>query len=1343
SDGSTYATTYTYDGTSNRIAGIVNSDGTQTNFTYYTTGLAAGYVNTITDGTGHSTTLTYNSGNTVITDASGQTTTLTYDAAGQLTRMQGPTGSGEDIHYTYNANGDVTQSTDSRNNTVTYTYDTNGNQISQQDSAGNTITRTYDSANRLLTETTYATPDPDGSGLGVASNPLTTRYAYDSESHLRFIISPEGRVTEYRYNTQGQRIADIQYTGNQYATGALTISQSLNESDLTTWLGTINEAHSERIDTSYDQRGQISSRTTYASVDSSGNGVTSTQSTTQYVYDQSGNLLQTIDGNSNLTSYSYDGMNRLIHQIDALGHTTNTLYSDSTHQVVVSLANGLSTTSTYDLAGRTLSIAKSDASGALGTTAYTYDSLGRLVQSTDPLSNKTTYLYDTLGRQVGQIDPMGNLTETDYNADGQVTRTVQYATALSVDLSHPLTLSLGTTVVPTKDSVHDRISYNLYDIAGHLTKQIDAAGDVTAYTYDGAGRLLTTTQYANQLTSTQLSAIATTALTAEVLPTDANTLPVADSAHDRVTRNFYSNDGLLQGILDSGGYLTTYTYDAAGEQISSLRYATQSPSTSDTLAQVTPLTDPQDQLTQSIYNARGQLTGSVDAAGYLTEYQYDAAGNRTTTIRYKNAMVGMISGNTLPQKLTVAGNGNYVVTNSEDQSTISTYDVDNRLLTSTSQPDNTVTAYLYDNVGNLISTTKAQGAPEQQTAQRLYDSQGRVIAELSGVGSAALSILVSPTTGQIDDIWNTYSTRYVYDKDGRVSAMYTPDGNTVTGSITPTGKTGNRTLYYYDADGRLTQRIDPLGNVCEYSYNTFGDNVTERHYNTAISSAALLTLTGNGNSTDRSTMLALVGALTGGYSETDTTYNPLDQITGVTTGVTATLAGDTNTRSYNAFGELAGTTDKIDATHNETTNYTYDNRGLLLNTTEDFGGLNRTTAAAYDAFGRVKQTTDGNGNLTNHTYDQLGREVSTTHAFGTANGTTTTTTYDAFSRVMSQTDGRGDITNYSYTSATRSMTMTTAVGITMTTAKNRLGQTVSVTDGNGNVTTYSYNVDGQLTGVTMPIGSTSDIYDKAGHLITTTDANGIVTSYTYDADNQLLTKTVDSTGLNLQTQYRYDAQGRINWTRDADGVWTRTDYDAKGQVKTVTVDPISIPDANGNLIANPSPVGALNLQTTYSYDAKGEKLTVTQGAGSASPRTTQYQYDNLGRRTQTVVDPHLVAGDSKLNITTSYTYDANDNVVLKTDADGNKTVYSYDADNRLVYTVDALGDVTQNTYDNNGNIIATTAYATALGATALAPLQNNPTTTPITVSANSTVDQTTHYVYDKDNRLTYTIDALG
>ena len=223
-DGVVFVTNYTYDDTTTRIASVTQSDGTSVFFTYD----AAGRVSTVKDHSGATSTqlvFTYSTAtnSTAITDGNGQVWTYRYDATTQqLTEILTPTvgGAALSTKFTYDASGNLVSITDARNNTVTYGYDSNGNRTLERDALGNTVTRTFSTLNQMLTETRYRTADPDGAGAQSASDPLTTRYVYDANSRLRFVVSAEGRVTENRYGTAsvgyGLLTHTLQYVGQVY-----------------------------------------------------------------------------------------------------------------------------------------------------------------------------------------------------------------------------------------------------------------------------------------------------------------------------------------------------------------------------------------------------------------------------------------------------------------------------------------------------------------------------------------------------------------------------------------------------------------------------------------------------------------------------------------------------------------------------------------------------------------------------------------------------------------------------------------------------------------------------------------------------------------------------------------------------------------------------------------------------------------------------------------------------------------------------------------------------------------------------------------------------------------------
>jgi YD repeat-containing protein len=1284
-DGNTYTVSYTYDGASDRIASIVTGDGASMVFGYD----AQGRVTSYAQGSNPAVSLSYATpGQTDVTDALGNVTSYKMDGQGQLTEIDAPAVNGARAvtSYSYDASGNVASVTDALGNVTTYQYDANGNRVLDRDAAGNTITRTYDSRNELLTQTVYLVPDPDGAGPAQPGAPQTTRYVYSAQNHLRFTVSAEGRVTEYRYNGFGQQVAGIQYDANFYPLAGLNSGDAPSEAQLSAWVAGADKSKSQRIDTAYDFRGQVASTTSYASVDAAGNGVADgTQSVTQYVYDQAGNLLSTIDPRGSSTSYVHDGLGRVLSTTDALGRSTLNTYDDANRRTVLTLANGLVTTSTYDSAGNLVSIVQSADGVGLGQTTYSYDADGRLRSTVDPTGVQTYVLYDAAGRRTGTIDGTGTLTEYRYDADANLTKTIRYATAVSAASlalltdaqAHPTGVSLDA--IRPAASAADQVTYNAYDAANRLVKSIDAAGAVTQYFYDGTGQVTETLKFA---TTVDTSGLGDTPSASSINP--------PSSAADRLTRNFYDADGNLRGTLDGEGYLVEYKYDAAGELVETVGYATATdPSlrVTGTLAQLIPAASSADIHTYTLYNAKGQVAGTVDGEGYLTELVYDNAGNKTQTIRYATR-VAYTAGATLASLRPAA--------NSQDQVQSASYNALNQTASST-DVYGTVTQYFYDEVGNLTQAVKAAGTSDARTLLAQYDRQGHLTAQLSGNGAALLT--GNQTQAEIDAIWAANATKYTYDAAGRKTSSTDADGNT--------------TLYFYNADGALTHSINALGEVNESVYNALGQVTQTIQYGTRLSAATLSTLSGGLVTSTLTTALAGLA-----NASVDSTTGYAYTTTGNVAQTTDAL-GNTMTQAFDAFGDMIASSQAIGGGQTLDHTYAYDRRGLLTQTVWDPTGANTSTSTVYDAFGRAIRQTDARGNVTTLSYDRLGRTVTVTDPLNQ----TSVSSYDAFDRLLAQTDALGNTTTYQYDTANRAMSVTTPEGIVTTAVKNRYGQTVSVTDGLGNTTSYQYDKDGNLVRTDAPAaGSTLQLYDNADLLIETVDGNGTKTDYTYDAAGRVLTKTRDpGVGhLNLVTTYAFDAKGQTVSTTDATGVVTQASFDLKGQVVSVVVDPGA---------------GHLNLTTTYTYDARSKKLSVTEGAGSASPKLTLYAYDKLGRLIRQTVDPDGV------NATTTYAYDNNNNLSTKTDPDGNVTLYAHDADDRLVYAVDAAGGVGKDDYDANGNVIRITEYATAIDLTGLS---NTPTVADIAARiVTSATDATKSYVFDGDGREIYCIDATG
>ncbi|MDM4770224.1 LysM peptidoglycan-binding domain-containing protein [Solimonas sp. SE-A11] len=898
----------------------------------------------------------------------------------------------------------------------------------------------------------------------------------------------------------------------------------------------------------------------------------------------------------------------------------------------------------------------------------------------------------------------------------------------------------------------NRVTDYLYDTGGRLVYTVvsDTAADtndvestqrsVTETIYDGAGRKTGEVAYATRM-------LTTVTLSFDAVKTELQNS--AYTANKRESRLFYSGEGLLRGMIDGEGYLTEYTYDAAGRQVSTTRYNTLAVA-GQTLATVRPASTALDLVTRNLYNARGDLTGTIDAEGYFTRYTYNVAGNRTEERRFGKA-VTYTSTKTVDNYATeatpAAGLKAWIKSYSYD--TLGrVVQTDENTLTGSTQTLLNSTTYEYNaKTGFLDRMTRGADQSTTSTDRRSttyeYDALGRVKREAGGEGS---EVLRTASGSARTTAWGAYGDQHDYDNAGR--------------RIKTTAAGGKLSYFYYDSQGRLrytvtTGSLATEGEVTEIQYNAFGEISASVQYSARISMTGL---TGGNNLTEVSSRL------------------PAQDNAKRTTGFEYTLRGQlrqttdalnvVNRQIYNAFGQVERQISQVrlQAGASLVTRkdlLTYDRRGLQKTSTVDSvsGGLQIGASQDYDAFGRVIQKTDGMGRNWKTSYDKLGRLVTTTDPLNQG----TVTAYDAFSQVLTQTDKLGNITSYAYSMAatgSRTVTVTTPEGVVTTTTYDRYGSKVRIELPNGAVTEVSewtYDRDGRLK--TQVVDATglnlisSNDYNKAGQLIGIVDRSGIRTSYSYDAAGRTLTRTVDpssfplpngtngtkSGALNLVTTYAHDAFGAVVKVTDADGVATETVYDAKGQVAAVIVD------ATARAV-QPTP---LKIATVYGYDTAGGILSLKEGVqasdssgswsfSSAALRTIEYIYDNAGRRIREVVDP----GSGKLNITTTYAYDKNDNLVRKVDANLNAWRYLFDSANRLVYSVDPLGAVTGTSYDAEGRVTRTVQYSKAISLNGLTD-----TTTPDVITGrlipDTQADRSIWQVLDSDGRVTFTIDALG
>lgn len=311
----------------------------------------------------------------------------------------------------------------------------NGNQVEKQ-------TYTYDNHGNPLTDTKR---------LYASATDHTTSYVYDYYGRVAKITDPLGRITQYTYNTKGQRASMLDYRGNttNYSYDAFgreasaTHPAGIVTATAYNWstLGTNGLYAVTKTET-----GKPTTRIIYDALNrevrSSDMRFDGNYRNVDKIYDTYGNLWKVslpFKGTSPAywNIYSYDEHNRLLSISEASGRTTTHSYNGNS---ITTVEDNVSATKTYDALGNMLSV-----TDAAGTVTYNLDADGQPSSIVAPGNVTTSFTYDSARRRTAINDP-----------------------------------SAGTCTYQ-------------YDAAGNISKEINANGDSIRYTYDSHNRIVSKT----------------------------------------------------------------------------------------------------------------------------------------------------------------------------------------------------------------------------------------------------------------------------------------------------------------------------------------------------------------------------------------------------------------------------------------------------------------------------------------------------------------------------------------------------------------------------------------------------------------------------------------------------------------------------------------------------------------------------------------------------------------------------------------------------------------------------------------------------------------------------------
>ena len=556
---------------------------------------------------------------------------------------------------------------------------------------------------------------------------------------------------------------------------------------------------------------------------------------------------------------------------------------------------------------------------------------------------------------------------------------------------------------------------------------------------------------------------------------------------------------------------------------------------------------------------------------------------------------------------------------------------------------------------------------------------------------------------------------------GRLDYAEDPNGNRVTCGysgnqlVTLTHSAGPQLVLAYNGSGRIASVTDSTGRQTSYSYDSSGEQLTSAVYPGGLAMAYTYT-----DANAAATNPVLAHALTATtFPDGSHRYIAYDN-QGRIASRSGDGGGETLTFAYNAPGSVSVT----DA-DNGTIEYAFDHQARLVrirdaaaNTLSFSYDANRqltkltdpsghSSSAAFDAGGNLAQASDASGQSSELTYTGPNNSLA---SLIDPKGNVTKFANDAAGNLLSTTYADGSMENWAYDARGEPQFWTNRRGQKIQMVRNAAGQITGKTFPDGRNFAYAYDARGLLTNVVDSLlGSSSISYDARGQMtnIAYPDGNGF--SFAYDAGGRRTSRTgldgyvlrygydalgrlaaLSNNGANPLVQYSYDAAGRRVAEFKGNGTFSTYTYDKVGRVLGIT---------------NSAPSGATISFFNYSYDERGNRVSMATGAGVAAytydalnqltgvrypgGRQVSYAYDSLGNRTAMTDNgtntTYVANALNQYNQAggVSFAYDADGNLAVRSDASG-ATTYAYDAESRLVSVSTPTNGVWQHVYDAFG-----------------------------------------------------------
>ncbi|MCB1837838.1 MAG: RHS repeat protein, partial [Alcanivoracaceae bacterium] len=573
--------------------------------------------------------------------------------------------------------------------------------------------------------------------------------------------------------------------------------------------------------------------------------------TTEYAYDDRGNLTEIRYPEDASERYTYASNGDRVSSRDGNGNTVNYSYDDNGYVTRADASDCCDSTFGWnDLGYKTLS---SDGRGRV--TRYANDRLGRVLEINYPEGVSESFSYDAAGNRTDHYNRRGTHIVYEYDEAGRVV----------------------AETWPTTGSRAMR-----YDPHGNLVEATDFRGVTTYHEYDVRDHLVRSSTAGDDVTRTSLFVV-----------DEQGNVVREDHGEGRVTERVFNDLGLPEEITDANGQTSYRSYDHVGNLVSTTdRRGHETTYQYDGRNRLVRQDEPLGRILRWTYDANGNVASETDANGNVTErdwtqhgkprsvavrdasgstlssrlYRYDAAGNleeesnsrgAVTAYAYDdlNRLIRVDRPSPLGDLRYTAydGNGNVEREVWPNGNVVErTWDERDRLL-SESDSLGARRALTYDNNGNVLTETDARGTTVTRTwtsfnqvkseslpqhgdgdlqVSYAYDSQGnlrfrRVNDTLSGLPEMTWETrydVLNRPTDEIDPLNRVQVT--VYDEEGNPERVTNRRNNVTTYSYDALNRLqqvneplGRQRVLGYDAHGNLTSELDGRGFVTRYTYD--------------------------------------------------------------------------------------------------------------------------------------------------------------------------------------------------------------------------------------------------------------------------------------------------------------------------------------------------------------------------------------------------------------------------------------------------------------------------------------------------------------------------------------------